>query len=139
MTPGISAATRVCGLIGNPVEHSMSPAMHNAAYCETGLDYIYLPFRVAENNLPGAIAGLRSLNFRGLNVTIPHKVAVIPLLDELEPMAQKIGAVNTIVNDNGCLKGYNTDAGGFIKSMTEKGINPSGKNMLTGAGVSSRL
>jgi shikimate dehydrogenase len=139
MIPEISTTTGICGLIGDPIEHSMSPAMHNAAFRKTGLDYIYVPFRVTGNNLPGAISGLRSLNFRGLNVTIPHKVAVIPFLDELEPMAEKIGAVNTIVNNNGFLKGYNTDAGGFIKTLTEKGIDPAGKNILIlGAGGASK-
>ncbi|MDD4873619.1 MAG: shikimate dehydrogenase [Dehalococcoidales bacterium] len=139
MISEISAGTRICGLIGNPVEHSLSPAMHNAAFRKTGLDYMYLPFKVTENNLSGAIHGVRSLNFKGLNVTIPHKVAIIPFLDELEPMAEKIGAVNTIVNDNGYLKGYNTDAGGFIRSLTEKGIDPGGKNIvILGAGGASR-
>jgi shikimate dehydrogenase len=139
MIPEISASTRICGLIGDPVEHSLSPAMHNAAFKYTGLDYVYLPFKVTGKNLSGAIGGLKSLNFRGLNVTIPHKVAVIPFLDELEPMAEKIGAVNTIVNDNGYLKGYNTDAGGFIKSLSEKGIDPRGKSVVVlGAGGASR-
>jgi len=113
--------------------------MHNAAFKKTGLDYIYLPFRVTPENLPGAISGLRSLNLRGMNVTIPHKVSVIPLLDELEPMAKKIGAINTIVNDNGYLKGYNTDAEGFLKSLSEKDIAPSGKKIvILGAGGVSR-
>jgi shikimate dehydrogenase len=139
MMPKISAGTQICGLIGDPVEHSMSPAMHNAAFKKTGLDYIYLPFRVTPENLPGAISGLRSLNLRGMNVTIPHKVSVIPLLDELEPMAKKIGAINTIVNDNGYLKGYNTDAEGFLKSLSEKDIAPSGKKIvILGAGGVSR-
>lgn len=139
MMPQISAGTQICGLIGDPVEHSMSPAMHNAAFKKTGLDYIYLPFRVTPENLPGAISGLRSLNLRGMNVTIPHKVSVIPLLDELEPMAKKIGAINTIVNDNGYLKGYNTDAEGFLKSLSEKDIAPSGKKIvILGAGGVSR-
>jgi shikimate dehydrogenase len=139
MMPQISAGTQICGLIGDPVEHSMSPAMHNAAFKKTGLDYIYLPFRVTPENLPGAISGLRSLNLRGMNVTIPHKVSVIPLLDELEPMAEKIGAINTIVNDNGYLKGYNTDAEGFLKSLSEKDIAPSGKKIvILGAGGVSR-
>ena len=135
----ISAATRICGLIGDPVEHSISPAMHNAAFKKAGLDYVYLPFRVTAKNLPGAIAGLRSLDLRGINVTIPHKVAVIPLLDELEPVAEKIGAVNTIVNNNGHLRGYNTDAAGFLKSLSAKDIDPSGKRIvILGAGGVSR-
>ena len=135
----ISAKTNICGLIGDPVEHSVSPAMHNAAFSSLGLDYIYLPFRVARDNLTRAIDGLKVLNIRGLNVTIPHKVAVIPLLDEMEPMAEKIGAVNTIVNDKGCLRGYNTDAGGFLKALLERGVEPRGKKVgVLGAGGASR-
>ncbi len=135
----ISAKTKICGLIGDPVEHSVSPAMHNAAFSSLGLDYIYLPFRVARDNLTKAIDGLKVLNIRGLNVTIPHKVAVIPLLDEMEPLAQKIGAVNTIANDKGRLKGYNTDAGGFLKALLERGIEPRGKKVVVlGAGGASR-
>lgn len=93
----ISGKTKICGIIGDPVEHTMSPAMHNAAFRETGLDYLYVPFRVKQEELGKAIEGMRALNIKGLNVTIPHKVAVIPFLDELDPLAQKIGAVNTII------------------------------------------
>ena len=135
----ISAKTKICGLISNPVEHSVSPAMHNAAFSSLGLDYIYLPFRVARDNLVRAIDGLKVLNIRGFNITIPHKVAVIPLLDEMEPMAEKIGAVNTIVNDKGCLKGHNTDAGGFLKALLGRGVEPKGKKVVVlGAGGASR-
>jgi shikimate dehydrogenase len=135
----ISAKTKICGLIGDPVEHSVSPAMHNAAFSSLGLDYIYLPLRVARDNLAKAIDGLKVLNIRGLNVTIPHKVAVIPLLDEMEPLAEKIGAVNTIVNDKGRLKGHNTDAGGFLKALLERGVEPRGKKVVVlGAGGASR-
>lgn len=139
MKPEISANTKVCGILGDPVEHSLSPAMHNAAFKKVGLDYIYLPFHVTPGNLPGAIDGLKSLGLRGVNVTIPHKVSVIPLLDELEPIAKNIGAVNTIVNNNGYLKGYNTDAAGFLKSLSAKDIEPSGKKVvILGAGGVSR-
>lgn len=135
----ISAKTRICGLIGDPVEHSASPVMHNAAFSSLGLDYVYLPFRVKKGQLARAIDGVRALNIGGLNVTIPHKVAVIPLLDELETLAERIGAVNTIVNDNGHLKGYNTDASGFVKALLERGIEPRGKKMvILGAGGASR-
>jgi shikimate dehydrogenase len=135
----ISAKTRICGLIGDPVEHSMSPVMHNAAFSRLGLDFIYLPFRVEKENLAKAIDGFRALNMTGLNVTIPHKVAVIPFLDELETLAEKIGAVNTIVNNNGYLKGYNTDASGFLKALLERGIEPGGKRVvILGAGGASR-
>lgn len=139
MIPKISADTKVCGIIGDPVEHSLSPAMHNAAFKKTGLDYVYLPFHVTPGNLPAAIGGLKSLGLRGVNVTIPHKVSVIPLLDELEAIAKKIGAVNTVVNDEGYLKGYNTDAAGFLKSLSAKDIDPSGKKVvILGAGGVSK-
>jgi shikimate dehydrogenase len=135
----ISGKTRLCGLIGDPVEHSMSPAMHNAAFRELGLDFLYLPFRVKREELGKAIEGVRALNIKGLNVTIPHKVAVIQFLDELDPLAEKIGAVNTIVNDDGLLKGYNTDASGFLQTLLERGIEPEGRNIvILGAGGASR-
>tara|TARA_B100002003_G_scaffold67093_1_gene62427 strand:+ start:463 stop:1338 length:876 start_codon:yes stop_codon:yes gene_type:complete len=134
-----SAKTKVCGLIGDPVEHSMSPVMHNAAFRELGLDYLYVPFRVKKEEIGKAIDGMRALNLRGLNITIPHKVAIIPLLDELDPLAEKIGAVNTIVNNDGVLRGYNTDASGLLQSMWTNGIEPRDKNIvIIGAGGASR-
>ena len=135
----ISGKTKLCGIIGDPVEHTLSPAMHNAAFKKMGLDYFYVPFRVKKEDLGKAIAGMRALNIRGLNVTIPHKVAVIPFLDKLDPLAEKIGAVNTIVNDDGILTGYNTDATGFLQALLESGIEPKGKNVvILGAGGASR-
>lgn len=135
----ISGKTKICGLIGDPVEHTMSPVMHNAAFDKLGLDYTYLPFRVRSEELPQAVSGLKALNAIGFNVTIPHKVAVIPLLDELDPLARKIGAVNTVVNNNGVLKGYNTDASGFLQALLERGVEPAGKNIvLLGAGGAAR-
>ena len=136
---GISGSTGLCGVIGDPIEHTMSPVMHNAAFRETGLDYVYTASRVRSEELGEAIRGMRTLNIRGLNVTIPHKVAVIPFLDEVDVLAEKIGAVNTIVNDNGVLKGYNTDASGFLQALLEKGVDPQGKRVLVlGAGGASR-
>jgi len=135
----ISGKTRICGLIGDPVEHTMSPVMHNAAFAKLGLDYAYLPFRVRPEELPQAVKGLKALNAIGFNVTIPYKVAVIPRLDELDPLAEKIGAVNTVVNDNGALKGYNTDASGFLQALLEREVEPAGKNIvLLGAGGAAR-
>jgi shikimate dehydrogenase len=135
----ISSKTKICGLIGDPVEHTMSPVMHNAAFDKLGLDYAYLPFRVKPDELPRAVGGLKALNAIGFNVTIPHKVAVLPLLDELDPLAKKIGAVNTVVNDNGVLKGYNTDASGFLQALLERGVEPAGKKIvLLGAGGAAR-
>ena len=135
----ISGRTRICGIIGDPIEHTMSPVMHNAAFKNKGVDYVYLPFRVEKEELGKAIEGMRALNMRGLNITIPHKVAVIQFLDELDHLADKIGAVNTIVNDNGVLKGYNTDATGFLQALLERGIEPKGKSVvILGAGGASR-
>lgn len=135
----ISGRTRICGVIGDPIEHTMSPAIHNAAFNKLGIDYLYVPFQVRREELGKAIKGMRALNVRGLNVTIPHKVAIIPFLDELDSLAERIGAVNTIVNDDGILRGYNTDAAGFLQALVEKGIELDGKNVvILGAGGASR-
>jgi shikimate dehydrogenase len=135
----ISGKTQICAIIGDPVEHTMSPPMHNAAFQELGLDYIYIPFQVKPEQLKQAVAGLRALNVRGFNVTIPYKVSVIPLLDKLDPLAEKIGAVNTVVNENGKLKGYNTDAEGFLRVLKEHGFKPKNKKVvILGAGGASR-
>jgi shikimate dehydrogenase len=135
----ISGKTSICGIIGDPIEHTMSPAMHNAMYKAMGLDYVYLAFRVGSGGLGEAIAGMKAMNFKGLNVTIPHKVAVIPFLDRMDMLADKIGAVNTIINENGVLTGYNTDAQGFLKALLERDVRPYGKNvLLLGAGGAAR-
>jgi shikimate dehydrogenase len=135
----ISGKTRVCGIIGDPVEHTMSPVMHNAAFQKLGLDYLYVAFRVGQKEIGNAVAAMRALNIRGLNVTIPHKTAVIPFLDKLDPMAERIGAVNTIVNDEGVLVGYNTDAAGFLQAILEMEVEPAGKNIvILGAGGASK-
>lgn len=135
----VSGKTKICGVIGDPIEHTMSPVMHNTTFQEMDLDYVYVPCHVRPEDLEKAIMGMRALNIRGLNVTIPHKVNVIPLLDKLDGMAEKIGAVNTIVNDEGVLTGYNTDGQGFLMALQEKGIEPQGKNFLImGAGGASR-
>jgi len=135
----ITASTRLCGIIGDPVEHSVSPAMHNAAFSHLNLNYVYLPFHVSKENLPGAIAGIRSLNFKGVNITVPHKSAVIPYLDEIDTLAEGIGAVNTIVNENRILRGYNTDAPGFLHMLLLEGIDPSQKKIaILGAGGAAK-
>ncbi len=135
----ISGKTKICALIGDPVEHTMSPVMHNAAYKKLGLDYVYIPFRVAPEQLAAAVDGLRALNVCGFNVTIPHKVSIIPMLDGLDPLAEKVGAVNTVVNNDGELRGYNTDADGFLKALLEREVEPAGKNVVVlGAGGASR-
>jgi len=135
----ISGKTKVCGVIGDPIEHTMSPVMHNAAFKELGLDYLYVPLRVSKEELGKAVESIRALNMRGVNVTLPHKVAIIPFLDKLDPLAKKIGAVNTIVNDDGVLTGYNTDATGFLQALLDKGVKPEGKKVvILGAGGASR-
>ncbi len=136
----INGRTKVTGIFGWPVEHSLSPAMHNAAFERLGLEYIYVPFPVRPEDLGRAVAAVRALDLTGVNITIPHKSAVIPFLDELTPEAQLIGAVNTIVHREGRLQGYNTDAPGFLKALeVEAGINPQGKRIfIIGAGGAAR-
>ena len=113
----ISGSTKIVGLIGHPVEHSFSPPMHNAAFGELGMDYAYIPFNVYPENLKSAILGAKSLNIKGFNVTIPHKINVMKYLDKLDPIAELIGAVNTI--DFKEMKGYNTDGIGCIRAIEE--------------------
>jgi len=126
-------------LIGDPVVHSASPAMQNAAFQKLGLPYVYLSFQVPPTALVEAITVVRGLGFRGANVTIPHKTSVLPLLDNIAPYAQRIGAVNTIVNDNGKLTGFNTDAPGFLAALRASGFDPKGeKAVVVGAGGAAR-
>jgi shikimate dehydrogenase len=135
----VTGKTRICGIIGDPIEHTMSPAIHNAAFKELELGYLYLPFNVKKEDLGKAIEGMKALNMKGLSVTIPHKVDVMQFLDRLDPLAEKIGAVNTIVNDSGILTGYNTDASGFLQALLEREIEPEGKKVvILGAGGASR-
>lgn len=109
--------TNVFGVIGCPVGHSMSPAIHNHAFRSLNIEAFYHAFHVEKGELENAIIGIKALGIKGCNVTIPHKEAVIPLLDEIESTAKAIGAVNTVVNENGKLIGYNTDGKGFISSL----------------------
>jgi shikimate dehydrogenase len=135
----INGQTRITGLFGDPVAHSLSPAMHNAAYRALRLHYAYLPFHVTPAALPQAVASIRALNLAGVNVTVPHKETVIAHLDHLDPSARRCGAVNTIVNQNGTLTGYNTDGAGFIDSLRENRFEPHGsKAAILGAGGSAR-
>lgn len=123
-------------LIGYPLGHTLSPAMHNAAYKYLGLDYEYVTLEVKAEELARAVEGLRALHFAGFNVTIPHKEAVVDLLDELTGQAKKIGAVNTVKNEEGKLIGYNTDASGFYESLRhDLNFDPKGKKAgVLGAG-----
>ncbi len=139
----ITGSTRVAGIFGDPVEHSLSPAMHNAAFDSMGLNMAYVPFHVGAGTLKvlkGAVAGIRALNIFGVNVTIPHKQKVIKYLDAVDPSALAIGAVNTIVNKDGALHGYNTDGSGYLLSLREElGFTPENKNIvLLGAGGAAR-
>jgi shikimate dehydrogenase len=135
----ISGKTRVCGLIGDPVEHSLSPSLQNAAFQHLGLDYAYVVFTVGREKLGDAISGMRSLGFHGLNVTMPHKIDVIQHLDELDETAKNIGSVNTVLNRDGTLIGYTTDGIGSLKALRYNRVNPSGKKIvLLGAGGASR-
>lgn len=134
----INAQTQLCGLFGNPVEHSLSPAIHNAAFRELGLNFVYLAFPVED--LPGAINGIRALgHVRGLSVTIPHKVSILPLLDSVETTAKYIGSVNTIVKDRGILVGSNTDASGAMQALHQGGIPLKGQSVvILGSGGAAR-
>jgi shikimate dehydrogenase len=134
----IDVHTQFCGVIGNPVEHSLSPAIHNAAFRKLGLNFIYLAWRVEA--IGDAIKGLRALgNFRGASVTIPHKVAALPFLDDVESTARHIGAINTIVSDGGVLKGYNTDATGALRALREGGVELKGRRVvMLGSGGAAR-
>ncbi|MGM0713071.1 shikimate dehydrogenase [Brevibacillus parabrevis] len=119
----ITSKTQLVGLFGHPVSHSQSPMMHNAAFSETGLGFAYAAFDVDPEDLADAVAGIRALGLRGINVTIPHKVAIMPMLDEIDPLAKRIGAVNTVVSKDGRLIGYNTDGTGYVRSLVaETGI-----------------
>ncbi len=136
----ISGKTKVYGLLGDPVAHSLSPLMHNHAFEKTNIDAVYVPFRVSPSSLSEAVAGLRGLNIAGVNVTIPHKEAILPFLDKVDPEARLIGAVNTVVNAGGKLVGYNTDASGFLRSACQDlNFMPAGKSvLLLGSGGACR-
>ncbi|SDE81287.1 shikimate dehydrogenase [Fontibacillus panacisegetis] len=128
------------GVMGDPILHSKSPAMHMAALKATGVPGTYVPLHVTRNNLKDAIQGVRALGFRGVNVTVPHKVEVMKYVDVIDEGARYIGAVNTIVNDEGVLTGYNTDGIGYIRSLKEEAISDlRGKNVLVlGSGGAAR-
>ncbi len=135
----ISGHTRVLCVIGYPIEHSMSPIMHNAVIRELKLNYIYLAFKVSPNNLNLAVKGFKAFNIKGINVTLPFKQKIMNYLDDIDPIAQKIGAVNAIKNDNGNLSGRNTDAEAAKNALINAGYTISGKNLLIlGAGGAAR-
>ncbi|MFP4533733.1 MAG: shikimate dehydrogenase [Desulfobacterales bacterium] len=132
----ITGETIVYGVIGNPVAHSLSPVMHNQAFSNTGYPGVYLPFQVQD--IGAAVDGIRALNVRGVSVTIPHKEAVMPYLDQIDDSAREIGAVNTVVNDKGRLIGYNTDAYGAVTALSEKTDIKNKDVVILGAGGAAR-
>lgn len=136
----ISGATKVFGIFGHPVSHSFSPRMHNAAFSHLGLDCVYVPFDVEPSSLGSSTRAINSLSISGVNITIPHKQAIIPFLDEISPEAKLTGAVNTVANVGGALRGYNTDVGGFLRALREElDFEPQGTQIaLIGAGGAAR-
>ncbi|MDE0146280.1 MAG: shikimate dehydrogenase [Nitrospira sp.] len=134
----INTDTQLCGVLGHPVKHSLSPAIHNAAFQHLGLNYVYLAFPVED--VPHAIHGIRALgNLRGFSVTIPHKVSVMAHLDTIEPTARHIGAVNTIVKEEQTLSGYNTDASGALLALQHASVALDGKHVvMIGSGGAAR-
>jgi len=135
----VASGTKLIALIGDPVERSLSPAMHNAAFEALGLDYAYLALRVPQAALEGAIASARVINMAGMNVTHPHKINILSLLDDLDESAELVGAVNTVKNDRGRLIGYNTDGAGAVRALeSEVGKLAGRKVLLLGAGGAAR-
>ena len=135
MRERISGRTRLLALIGHPVGHSLSPAMHNASFVADDLDYVYVCLDIEPDELPAAVRGLKALRLRGFNVTMPHKRAMVPLVDELDEEARVSGAVNTVVIEASGLRGFNTDGGGMMMACQEAGIELAGKSvLLLGAG-----
>ncbi|MBI5191553.1 MAG: shikimate dehydrogenase [Nitrospirae bacterium] len=136
----ITGRTKLVAIFGDPVEHTKSPAMHNAAFEALDMDNAYVPFHIRPEGLGAAVNGLRALGFAGSNITVPHKERVMEFLDSVDPEAKKMGAVNTIVNRDGRLTGYNTDGRGFVMSLKlDAGFDPDKKRVFVcGAGGASR-
>lgn len=135
----VSAATRVAAVLGYPVRHSRSPALHNAAFAAAGIDARFVAFEVAPADLGAAVAGMRAMGFLGASITVPHKQAVMACCDRIDPVAEAIGAVNCLAFDGADLVGHNTDAGGFADSVAELGVSVAGASVvLLGSGGASR-
>ena len=134
----ITKDTQMCAVIGNPIAHSLSPAIHNAAFNALNLDFVYLAFRVED--VKGAVDGMRALsNFRGMSVTIPHKVEAMKYVDEVMEVDRSIGSINTIINEQGRLIGLGTDGPGALKALVDAGVDLDGKNILMlGSGGAAR-
>jgi shikimate dehydrogenase len=135
----ISGKTRVCGVIGDPIEHTLSPIIQNAAFSALKLDYVFLAFKVKSAKVENALDGMRALNMRGLNVTMPHKTTIMNYLDRIDLSAQIVNSVNTILNRESKLFGFNTDGVGALKALRENGVEPKGRKvLLLGAGGAAR-
>ena len=135
----ITGATRVAGVIGSPIAHSLSPALHNAGYAALGLDWVYVAFEVPAGGAVAALDGMRALGLGGLNVTMPHKSDVAAAVDHLTPAAAALGSVNTVVPERGGLLGDSTDGPGFLAALADEGFDPAGKRCLVvGAGGAAR-
>jgi shikimate dehydrogenase len=136
----VTGKTKIMGIIGNPIEHTVSPQLHNTISRRKGIDAIYVPFKVDKSGLRSAVEGLRALNVTGFNVTVPFKNDIIPFLDQISEEAKLMGAVNTVKNVNGMLYGYNTDGEGFLRSLKkEAGVGFKDKKVvLIGAGGAAR-
>ena len=135
----ISGKTRVCGVIGDPIEHTLSPTIQNAAFNHLKLDFVFLAFRVKAADLENSIRGIRGLGVHGLNVTMPHKIAIISYLDEVDPIVNFLNSANTILNKDGKLLGFNTDGVGALKALQENGSELSDKKvLLLGAGGAAK-
>lgn len=139
MTRSVSGATRVAGIIGDPVAHSRSPAIHNAGYAALDLDWVYVAFPVSAGNAVGALDAMRTLGIAGLSVTMPHKTDVADACDALSPTAAALHAVNTVVMADGALVGDSTDGEGLVRSLRDEGVEPSGSRVVVlGAGGAAR-
>jgi shikimate dehydrogenase len=136
----IDGSTQIVGVFGAPITHTASPAMHNAAFKALKLNWVYLAFHVEPQSLRSALTGMRDMNFRGINLTVPHKVLALDLVDEVDANARKLGAVNTVVVEAGKLRGFNTDGYGFSKAIQEEfDMTLKGKRVLIlGAGGAGR-
>lgn len=135
----ITSRTRIVCVIGDPIAHSRSPAMHNAAFRHLGLDYAYVAFHVLAPQLKAAVAGFRALRIAGVNVTVPHKETILRLLDSVSPVSRRVGAVNTVVSRSGKLAGENTDVHGFRRALEEIGVElQGGRVVVIGAGGAAR-
>lgn len=134
----IGTSTQLCAIIGNPVGHSLSPAIHNAAFSALDLDFVYVAFQVED--VAAALAGMRALdNFRGMSVTIPHKIEIMKHMDSIPDVDRHIGSINTVIKEGNRLEGFGTDGPGALKSIVDAGVDPAGSNVLMlGAGGAAR-